>query len=273
MLTVKTTDIALGAAMPFKAYTLTWLQLNELTNNLFIMQTLTNGQSSSYFICWGLKNTIVGAVNTITSGVVYCQGVFYNVIGATITLGVGESVYLNLSETFTQISAAADPVTFSDGTTHNVYAESKLVLANATSGTVAYNSLVKMGTFTEQAYNAANLVAATGTWAVPTPANFKVSTSPYAFTRTININIQSSTISNDTANVKLLINNVVFSKDFYGTLFYSNTINAVPKGLAYAKCISGTNEIEIKLFDNANIKNTGGSPLFDIVGQITVEVD
>jgi hypothetical protein len=105
------------------------------------------------------------------------------------------------------------------------------------------------------------------------PGPFKVSTSPFASTRTININIQSSTISNDTANVKLLINNVIFSKDFYGTLFYSNTINAVPKGLAYAKCISGTNEIEIKLFDNANIKNTGGSPLFDIVGQITVEVN
>ena len=272
MLTVKTTDIALGAAMPFKAYTLTWLQLNTLSNALYTMQTLTNGTSSSYFICWGLENTIVGAINTITSGVVYCQGVFYSVQGATVTLGVGESVYLNLSETFTQISAAADPVTFSDGTTHNVYAESKLVLANATSGTVAYNSLVKIGTFTEQAYNAANLVAATGSWVVPTTSNFKVSTSPYAFTRTININIQASTISNDTASVTLLIDNVIFKKTFYGTLFYSNTINAVPKGLAYAECIINTNQIRIKLFDNANIKNTGGSPLFDIVGQVTVEV-
>jgi hypothetical protein len=150
MLTVKTTDIALGAAMPFKAFTLDFLQLNELTNNKFILETILNGSSSSYYVCYGLQNTIVGSVNTITSGLVYYQGSFYYVTGATITLGVGESVYLNLTETFPYISTAADPVTFSDGTTHYVYAGITLVLANATSGTVAYNSLVFLQNPTRQ---------------------------------------------------------------------------------------------------------------------------
>ena len=273
MYRIDTSDIALGAAMPFKYQVFTHQEAGLVDLMRAVVSGMIGESTLDWVALYGAVNTITGSSNAITSGHIYKSGGVYRCNSATVVLTGTDVVIGTLTSTYPSVGVG-DPFTFSDGTTHNVLENQTVVWSAGPSGSgnFDYDDLVRLGTFTEQAYNAANLVAATGSWTVPTTSNFKVSTSPYANTRTININIQSSTISNDTASVTLLIDNVIFKKTFYGTLFYSNTINAVPKGLAYAECIINTNQIRIKLFDNANIKNTGGSPLFDIVGQVTVEV-
>jgi hypothetical protein len=138
MLKIKTSDIAAGAAMPMKKSVLNWLQLNTLLNDGYTIQTLLNGVTSNYYICYGLDETVSGSTHTFTDGVIYYGSGFYFVTGATVILSVGQVVVLTINETFPLVGTE-DPTIFSNGIGHNIHEADIMVLSGATSGSGTVN--------------------------------------------------------------------------------------------------------------------------------------
>jgi hypothetical protein len=194
---IKTTDITTSAAMPVKQGTLDHLQsayteilasLYLAINNNFIGGTL-----------WGCKLTQAGSNWSITAGAVYNNGEIYLCDAASGTLGVGESIFGNL--TTTNLTAAnADPVQFSNGSSYNVHEIRKFVWVSGTTGSIAFASLkTRTGTFANISYSAAYLTANVGTWTVGSSADFIVSVSVIGVQAIVDIQINNYTNSNSAA--------------------------------------------------------------------------
>jgi hypothetical protein len=130
---INVNDVALGAAMPYQKSMEIWKLFGDVNDNGAIVSALTNGNTPAYLALYGCTSTVVGSTYTITAGAIIAGGVIVFTAATTITLGVGQVIKGTITQTYPQVGTY-DPVTFSDGTTHNVHAESTIVWTGASSG-------------------------------------------------------------------------------------------------------------------------------------------
>lgn len=130
---INVNDIALGAAMPYQKSMEIWKLFGDIYDNGAIVSALTNGNTPAYLALYGCTSTVVGSTYTIAAGAIVSGGTIVFTAATTITLGVGEVIKGTITQTYPQVGTY-DPVTFSDGTTHNVHAESTIVWTGASSG-------------------------------------------------------------------------------------------------------------------------------------------
>jgi hypothetical protein len=116
---INTSAIAVGAAMPFKVGSLDLIQDTISESIRYLVSTITNDNSGTLAL-YGCQNTISGSDNDIVDGVIYYNGETFFAPAKFITLS-GSDVVIGTIMTNYNVSATADPVTFSDGTTHNVH--------------------------------------------------------------------------------------------------------------------------------------------------------
>lgn len=120
---LNTSAIALGSAMPLKSGILDYLYYDELQNMRNILAGITNDNnlgSSTPFCVQGMTSSVVGSTYTITSGSLIYQARMYNSEPASVTLAPGQVIVGTLTTTNPFLATNADPVTFSDGSSHYV---------------------------------------------------------------------------------------------------------------------------------------------------------
>lgn len=133
-------NISATAAQPFKSGT--WQHLQEAYTELIVatVQALV-GEDYDYstpYALTNLNNTQTPPDYTIISGFVLFEGVIYETSGTAFTTA-GPQVAVGSIATTYLTSAAADPVTFTDGNAHNVHEIKKINFAAGTSGSGAFD--------------------------------------------------------------------------------------------------------------------------------------
>ncbi len=133
-------NISATAAQPFKSGT--WQHLQESYTELIVaaVQALI-GEDYDYstpYALTNLNNTQTPPDYTIISGFVLFEGVIYETSGTAFTTA-GPQVAVGSIATTYLTSAAADPVTFTDGNAHNVHEIKKINFAAGTSGSGAFD--------------------------------------------------------------------------------------------------------------------------------------
>ena len=137
MLYIKTTDVALGAAMPYKSSMINWETLGAYYVNYAHWQGILNDPiiQSKFLVLTGIEKSGSGTFS-ISAGTILAQGSTIFVAAASgLTPGVGQTIVGTISDDFTfSTSLSYDPVTFSDGTTHNVHVNQVITWSVGTSG-------------------------------------------------------------------------------------------------------------------------------------------
>ena len=130
MLKIKTTDIAIGSAMPYQSSMIDWLHVNDKYTHWAISAALSNNHDITNLVLEGCIDTVVGSTHTITDGFIYSGNEIFVANNNVVTLGAGQVVICTITESF----GAADPVTFSDGTLHSVHSIKTIEFSAGTSG-------------------------------------------------------------------------------------------------------------------------------------------
>lgn len=133
MLKINTSNVALGAAMPYKSTMINWLYTNDKYTHWELASSLMNDYNANTIALVGCTNSIVGSTHTITDGFIYQGTEIYQAGGDSITLSVGQVVVGTITSSYPLVGTS-DPVTFSDGTTHNVHEAKVVVWSAGTSG-------------------------------------------------------------------------------------------------------------------------------------------
>jgi hypothetical protein len=146
---LNTSDIAVGAAMPFKSGMLDFMSYDQLQNSRNILRGITNnsniGEGTVNIFCLnGARSTVVGTTYTIEGGSHYFNLKFYNSEPITITLSPGQAIIGNIVKSNPFVGASSDPVIFSDSSSHNVLDFYQIVWSAGTSGSgdFDYNDLI-----------------------------------------------------------------------------------------------------------------------------------
>lgn len=137
-----TTFITSGANQPIKQGTLDHLQLAyaEAFNALGQSKVGVNYDATKVYILSGCANTGSGANYIISAGAVFYNGEIYLVDAATFTLTGSNVATGTVTATFFA-AANADPVDFTDGSSHNVHQINKVVIGQGLSGSGTANYL------------------------------------------------------------------------------------------------------------------------------------
>jgi hypothetical protein len=139
MKSINVNDVALGAAMPYKSTMIDWIKTGEEENNSAIVNALTYNNPPAYLVLYGCTSTVVGSTYTITAGAIVEGGtISITNSSSTVTLGAGQVIIGTISTIYPTVGSS-DPVTFSDGTTHNVHAQTTIVWSAGTSGSGDFN--------------------------------------------------------------------------------------------------------------------------------------
>ena len=144
MKSIDTSAVALGAAMPYKSTMIDWIKTGEQENNSAIVNALTYNNPPAYLALYGCTSTVVGSTYTIAAGAIVEGGtISITNTTSTVTVGAGQVLIGTISTIYPEVGYA-DPVTFSDGTTHNVHAQTTIVWSSGASGSgdFDYNNLV-----------------------------------------------------------------------------------------------------------------------------------
>jgi hypothetical protein len=147
MLQIKTSDIAVGSAMPFKSSMLVWENGANASDNNGLMSCITNSDNPTKVCLQGAVKTGSGPYD-ITSGWVIISGQLYPTIAITgLTLGSGQVIVGTITKSYPLVGTY-DPVTFSDGTTHDVHELNTIVWSAGSAGTTSldYDDLVFVNT-------------------------------------------------------------------------------------------------------------------------------
>lgn len=129
---LSTTNVTNSVGLPVKSGTLQHLQLayQEIITALAKSIIQRENDTTNCYIIFGLKNSgSTGSMN-VSAGAIYFNGEVYLVDAFTLTVAntaVGNIVV-------TQYTTNADPVTFTDGISHNVHDIRKIVFTDAASG-------------------------------------------------------------------------------------------------------------------------------------------
>ncbi len=127
-----TSSITSSAAFPVKAGTLDFLQLayQEAITALANAAIGRSGDVTNGYLLHGLVNSgSTGSMN-VSAGAIYYAGEIFLVDAFTLT--VSDTAVASIAQTF--YGTNADPVTFTDGSTHNVHQIRKIVFTNGASG-------------------------------------------------------------------------------------------------------------------------------------------
>ncbi len=157
--------ITTGAAQPIKKGTLKHVQESYQEAIDAICRNLVSNPSLMT-VLFGCVNTGSGANFIISAGAVYFNGEVYLIDAATFTTS-GSNVAVATITTTYYTDATADPVTFTDASTHNVHQIRKIVIAAGLSGSGDANySDFDFGQGQWQNYTIVNgdLAANAGTW-------------------------------------------------------------------------------------------------------------
>lgn len=141
---VVTSFIVSNVAQPIKKGTLDHLQSSWYECLEALAKTIIGeGYSTTkLYILYGCVNSTTAPVYTISAGAVFFNGEIYLVDAVTFT-ATGSDVAVGTIAVTYLTSASADPVVFTDGTSHNVHQIRKMVFAAAAagSGDVNYSNI------------------------------------------------------------------------------------------------------------------------------------
>lgn len=128
------TPISDSAQMPIKKGTLQFLQLahSNTANEILTAMVGPDFDALKMYVLWGCKNTGTYPAYNISSGAVWYLGEVYHFDGASFSVTGSNVAVVKLSTT--QYTSDADPVTFTDASTHNVHNIRKVTIENAVSG-------------------------------------------------------------------------------------------------------------------------------------------
>jgi hypothetical protein len=139
MKSINVNDVALGAAMPYKSTMIDWIKTGEEENNSAIVNALTYNNPPAYLALYGCTSTVVGSTYTIAAGAIVEGGtISITNTTSTVTVAAGQVLIGTISTIYPEVGYA-DPVTFSDGTTHDVHAQTTIVWSSGASGSGDFN--------------------------------------------------------------------------------------------------------------------------------------
>lgn len=136
------TPITNTAQMPIKKGTLQFLQDINTENFQDIIAALrgSNAYTLAPVVLWGCVNSGSGLVYNISEGAVIFLGKIYKVAAASFTAPGGQVAVFSV--TTTQYTTNADPVTFTDGTVHNVHNIKAISIVAGVAGAYLYSDFV-----------------------------------------------------------------------------------------------------------------------------------
>jgi len=138
MKTIDNSYITSTALQPFKKGT--WSHLQSAYQEVFAAMLSGNAAglgtpSTTVYVIYGCLVTISGGNYTVSAGAVYYNGKVYlmDAKGSTAVPSGGNTYVCNIKTTY-YTDATADPVTFTDGNTHNVHKIEKVEIESGASG-------------------------------------------------------------------------------------------------------------------------------------------
>jgi len=143
MLKIKTSDITLGSAMPYQASMIDWLNAADAADNTGLVAGLSNNNAPTKYCLQGAVLSGTGPYN-ITQGYVIISGQIYSTSAITsLSVGVGQVIVGTITSAYPLVGTF-DPVTFSDGVTHNVHEFNYIVWSagGSGSGDIDFSELV-----------------------------------------------------------------------------------------------------------------------------------
>lgn len=137
------TSITNTSQLPIKKGTIDFLQKAHIeTVGSTLMAMIGNSYNPLVpYVLYGLVDSGSGLVHNISDGAIFVVGEIFLVDAVAFTSPSGEVPVLNL--TTTQYTVDADPVTFTDLAIRNVHNIRKYEIVSATSGDIAFSSLVR----------------------------------------------------------------------------------------------------------------------------------
>lgn len=141
-------DIVSGAAAKIKSGALKHIQDAYTEMCRFVSQAIAGSAFdpsaiNTGYVIYGCTNTGTGGNYIIAEGLVLYNGILYRVPASTFTTTGPDVPILTLTTTYTT-ATNADPVSFTDGSTHNIHQDKTLVVGAGTSGSslLDYSALV-----------------------------------------------------------------------------------------------------------------------------------
>lgn len=136
-------DITNTAQLPIKKGTIAFLQDSHKETVISLFKAMVG---SSYnvltpYVLFGLNDSGSGLSHNISGGAIVILGEIFQVDAVAFTSAPGEVPYLN--SIVDQYTTDADPVTFTDLSVHDVHNIRKYEIVSATSGDIAFSTLVR----------------------------------------------------------------------------------------------------------------------------------
>lgn len=136
-------DITNTAQLPIKKGTIAFLQDShkETVISLFKAMVGSTYYVLTPYVLFGLEDSGSGLSHNISGGAIVILGEIFQVDAVAFTSAPGEVPYLNFI--VDQYTTDADPVTFTDLSVHDVHNIRKYEIVSATSGDIAFSTLVR----------------------------------------------------------------------------------------------------------------------------------
>lgn len=141
-----TNSITTSVGFPVKSGTLDFLQTasSEMLNALARSIIGKDFSTGTPYALYGCNNTGSGSSYVFQEGAILWNGILYLVPAVSFTLSGGNSVFVGFSTSY--VTTNADPVTFTDGVSRYVHADTKMsvyqsAIAPSPSAGFAYSSL------------------------------------------------------------------------------------------------------------------------------------
>lgn len=136
-------NITNTAQLPIKKGTIAFLQDShkETVISLFKAMVGSTYNVLTPYVLFGLNDSGSGLIHNISEGAIVILGEIYQVDAVAFTSASGEVPYLNFI--VNQYTTDADPVTFTDLSVHDVHNIRKYEIVSATSGDIAFSTLVR----------------------------------------------------------------------------------------------------------------------------------
>jgi len=136
-------NITNTAQLPIKKGTIAFLQDShkETVISLFKAMVGSTYNVLTPYVLFGLNDSGSGLSHNISGGAIVILGEIFQVDAVAFTSASGEVPYLN--SIVDQYTTDADPVTFTDLSVHDVHNIRKYEIVSATSGDIAFSTLVR----------------------------------------------------------------------------------------------------------------------------------
>lgn len=136
-----------SAKMPIKKGTLQFIQDSHKENLADVLRAMigTTYNGAKFYVLYGCENSGSGSNYIISAGAVFFAGEVFRVDANTFTVGSGQVAKFTFNQT--QYTTDADPVTFTDASSHNVHNIRKYTVAAGTSDGLTDYSLAVFGKF------------------------------------------------------------------------------------------------------------------------------